>query len=160
MECRGITNRLQHWSSGNAIYTDTTNRFFSPLISPVHTVLKGRTLLLRCGGKRRASGMGREGCRGRDGKRSLACVLLASLFQASVPQQLSEERQIKVRRDAPPQESTRLVDLFLGAPCKTYTMSVGGSDVKLESCFCCSALRSDFKKAEKLLYSGNNTVKA
>lgn len=108
---------------------------FPPLISPVHTVLKGRTLLLQCGGKRRASGTGREGCRGRDGKLSLVCVLLASHFQASVPQQLSEERQIKVRRDAPPQESTRLVDLFLGAPCKTFTMSVGGSDVKLESCF-------------------------
>lgn len=60
---------------------------------------------------------------------------LRASFQASVPQQLSEERQIKVRRDVPPQESTRLVDLFLGAPCKNYAVSLGGSDAKLGKLF-------------------------
>lgn len=52
----------------------------------------------------RASGMGRK-----DAERVMETIsrLLppASLFQASVPQQLSEERQIKVRRDRQAKET-------------------------------------------------------
>lgn len=55
--------------------------------------------------------------------RSLARFLLPASFQASVPQQLSEEKTNKSEKrqagegDVPPQESTCLVDLFLGTRC-------------------------------------------
>lgn len=129
-------------------YTQIQQTAFFPLLFhlfSVRTVLKGRTLLLlqlQCREKRtELRGWEAKGCRGRDGND----LSTASSFQPSVPQQLREERRMKVRRDGEgdvlPQESTCLVDLFLGAPCETYTISLWGSDVKqssgceLKSCF-------------------------
>lgn len=83
-------------------------------------------------------------------KRSLACFLLPASFRLPllsnwVKRDKSEKRQAK--GDVLPQESTCLVDLFLGTPCATYTISLWGDDVKqspgckLKSCsrFCCSS---------------------
>ncbi|KAK5851188.1 hypothetical protein PBY51_002003 [Eleginops maclovinus] len=69
------------------------------LISHAHIALEKRRMLLQCRGvKLRASGMG-----GKDAEREMETIsrLLppASLSQASVPQQLSDQRRIKVRRD-------------------------------------------------------------
>lgn len=83
-------------------YTQIQQTAFFPLLFhlfSVRTVLKGRTLLLlqlQCREKRtELRGWEAKGCRGRDGND----LSTASSFQPSVPQQLREERRMKVRRD-------------------------------------------------------------
>ena len=78
----------------------------------------------------RASGMGREGCRGRRGNYlSLARFLLPASFQASVPQQLSEEKTNKSeketgrrRRRAATREHLSSRPIFRNTLCANYTI--------------------------------------
>lgn len=128
----------------------------------VHIVLKrrrppGRSLLQKAAVQReahRASGVGREGCRGRDGNYlSLAssCQPLSG-FRSSATEWRETNKSEKRQAGAAgvlPQESTCLVDLFLGSPRANYTISLRGggakqsSGCKLKSCssFCCSSAR-------------------
>lgn len=81
---------------------------------------------------------GKEGCRERDGNYlSLAssCQPLSG-FRSSATEwretNKSEKRQAG-KGDMLPQESTCLVDLFLGTPCANYTISLCGCDEKQSS---------------------------
>ncbi len=105
-ECCGASQRDYSFMKCNI---HRCNKQLASLILHVNIVLKRRRFRgcrdLQCREKRTEL----QGWEGRDAEGEMETIsrLLppASLFQASVPQQLSEERQIKVRRDRQAKET-------------------------------------------------------
>ena len=78
-------------------YTQIQQTQLISLISHAHIALKKRRMLLQCRGDKSFRDR-REGCRERDGNYLLPASSCQPLSGA-VPQQLSDQRQIKVSRD-------------------------------------------------------------